>query len=306
MDSESVPAGVRVEVEAERASEDRAIALERTTDDDRLQAERDERERALAALLYHERGTTDERLLSERARADEAIASRDEFLGIVSHDIRALLGGMALSAGMLARRATTEGTADPATASYAERMQRLTARMNRLVGDLLDVVSLEAGKLEVLPVAGNVAPLVREAADAFAAPFAAKGVTLVTEVGTSLRATFDHDRILQVLANLLGNALKFTPAGGRVVLAATTDGDDRRLSVADSGVGISAADVEVVFERFRQVNPRDRRGLGLGLFIAKSIVEAHGGRIWIEASAVGGTTVCFTLPAAITVPTSRA
>jgi signal transduction histidine kinase len=285
----------RREIRTERAHEDRALAEERATADERLHVEREERQRALSSLLSLEREATDERLQIERMRADRTVASRDDFLGMVSHDLRTLLGGIALSAAILAQQAKTEGVS---TLGHVERIQRFAARMNRLIGDLLDVVSLEAGSLAIAPRPHDAVQLVRELMETFQPAFAAKRLTLSSDIAAgTLLAEFDHERIVQVLANLLSNALKFT-AQGHVALSVAPRSQEVCFSVTDTGIGIPPEDFEAVFERFRQVKVHDRRGLGLGLYIAKCIVEAHGGRIWAEANDGGGTAIRFTLPAA--------
>jgi signal transduction histidine kinase len=109
-------------------------------------------------------------------------------------------------------------------------------------------------------------------------------------------ASFDPARMLQVLTNLLSNAIKFTPPGGRVVVRLERIADDLRFAVSDTGVGIPKDNLETVFERFRQVKANDRRGVGLGLYISKCIVQGHGGKIWAESKLGGGSTFCFTLP----------
>lgn len=291
------PPHLRVNVEVERAAEDDAVSRERVVADAQLQYERDEGQRAISALLRLERAATDEGLLIERARADDVVQSRDDFLAMVSHDLRTLLGGIAMSASLLARHAVAPGDRDDVVLNHAERVQRFTARMTRLVGDLLDVVSLEAGKLHVAPLPHDAALLVTEAVDAFQASFGARGIALRADpIDAPLPARFDHDRLFQVLANLLSNALKFTETGS-VTVRALRVGADVRFSVTDTGVGIPAGQAAVIFERFRQLDDHDRRGLGLGLYIARSIVEAHGGIIWAESPRTGGTTLYFTIPA---------
>jgi signal transduction histidine kinase len=293
------PGSVRTEVAVERAVEDGAVAEERAVADDQLHREREERQRALSALLWMEREATDDGLVVERARADEALATRDDFLGMVSHDLRNMLGGIALTAGVIAKQAAAEGERGAPSLAQAERIQRFAARMNRVLGDLLDVVSLEAGKLHVTRRPLEAADLVKDAVEAFHAAFAAKGVTLEADIREgSVRADLDHDRILQVLANLLGNALKFTEPGGRVTLVMARDGQDLQFSVIDTGEGIPAGQAVVIFERFRQLDPTHRQGLGLGLYISKCIVEAHGGTIEAESPAGGGTALHVRLPAA--------
>lgn len=288
---------VRKEVAQERSAEDAATSEERATAHQQLSKERDEHEEALASLLRLEREDTDSKLLHERDRADHALFTRDEFLGMVSHDLRSLLGGIAMNASLVAKDATEQGESGAKTLRHADSIQRFTARMNRLIGDLLDIVSLEAGQLAVSPREDDAARLVRDAMETFQLSFAARGLTLTARVAPgTLLAKFDHERILQVLANLLSNALKFTPEGGQVTLSAAPLGPDVRFAVIDSGRGIPTADLEAVFERFRQVQTKDRRGLGLGLYIARCIVEAHGGKIWADRSDGGGTAVQFTLP----------
>jgi signal transduction histidine kinase len=288
---------VRDELDVERAAEDGAVAQEHEIADEQLRQEREARRRALSALLRFERDATDEGLVVERARADADVATRDDFLAMASHDLRTMLGGIALSAELLALHAKTEPEGGQVTAKHAARIRRFAAGMNRLVGDLLDVVSLEAGKLHVTPRPHDAVQLVRDAVDSFHALYATKQVALIVDVpATPVRATFDEERILQVLGNLLSNALKFTPAGGRVVLALARTGPDVHFTVTDSGVGIPGGLHEAIFERFRQVDPKDRRGLGLGLYIAKSIIDAHRGRIWVESPAGGGSALHFTLP----------
>jgi signal transduction histidine kinase len=143
---------------------------------------------------------------------------------------------------------------------------------------------------------------VQDAVEAFQSSFSAKGITLTAEIATgAIVANIDQDRILQVLANLLSNALKFTDQGSVVLLLAVV-GSDVRFSVTDSGVGIPAGEAKAIFERFRQVRPKDRRGLGLGLYIAKCIVEAHGGSIWAESPKAGGTVLHFTVPVTVENP----
>ena len=109
-------------------------------------------------------------------------------------------------------------------------------------------------------------------------------------------AAFDPARILQVLVNLLSNAIKFTPTDGKVVVRVERLGDEIRFAVSDTGEGIPTDKLEAVFERFLQVKPNDRRGVGLGLYISKCIVQGHGGRIWAESRMGHGSTFCFTIP----------
>jgi signal transduction histidine kinase len=275
----------------------------RAREDDVLQGERDNADEILreeraghVALLSHEREETDKDLAHERARSDHALATRDEFMGIVSHDLQNLLGAMVTGAALIEKRAEQGDHLDQVV-THARRIQRASGRMHRLVGDLVDVVSIEAGMLAVTPVVGDPAEIVREAIETFEGHVGTHGVSIAQEIITPLPpVAFDAARILQVLANLLANALKFTPAGGRVVVHVERMQKDIRFSVSDTGVGIPKDKLEAVFERFVQLNSHDSRGVGLGLYIARCIVQGHGGRAWAEQTSGGGTTVCFTLP----------
>jgi signal transduction histidine kinase len=299
MTAAGVVGRVRRAVEIERGAEDEAIAHERVVADQRLQGERDQQQRALAALLRLEREATDDGLVVERAHADKALATRDDVLAMASHDLRSMLGGIALNAQALARPTGSTGDGAAASVKHAERIQRFVARMNRLVGDLLDVVSLESGQLHIMPTAVDVRELLKEADEAFQPAFLAKGITLTTDVGpAAIVVGCDRDRIVQVLANLVSNALKFTDKGGQVAMSVSRTESEVHLSVTDSGVGIPPNRGTAVFERFRQFDTKAGRGLGLGLYIAKSIIDVHGGRIWVASRDGGGSAFHFTLPVA--------
>jgi signal transduction histidine kinase len=137
--------------------------------------------------------------------------------------------------------------------------------------------------------------------EAFQPTASAKGLSLDSDVASdSLLARFDHERIHQVLANLLSNAIKFTPEGGRVSIRVEPAEGEIRFSVTDTGPGIAEDELGRIFERFWQVVGGDKRGLGLGLYISKCIIEAHGGRIWAESQPEAGSTFFFTLPGART------
>jgi signal transduction histidine kinase len=275
---------------SERALEDRVLQKERSDADDILSVERAEH----TAFLSMERRETDKDLSRERKRADDSIAVRDEFLGIVSHDLRNMLNAIVLSASLIEEYAENERAEH--IIKHAQRIRRGSARMNRLVGDLVDVASIEAGALAVTCESGDAATVVAEALETFQALAAANHISLEAEVVAPLTATFDPARILQVLGNLLSNAIKFTPRGGRVTVRAERAGAGLTISVADTGAGMPADKLEAVFQRFLQLNGSDRRGVGLGLYISKCIVQGHGGRIWADSELGTGSTLSFTLP----------
>jgi signal transduction histidine kinase len=278
-------------VERKRELEDQTLRRERAVADDLVDVERAQH----AVILASEREATDDDLSRERARADDAVATRDEFLGVVSHDLRNMLGSIVGLAAMIVVAESKEDHGDQVRA-HAHRISRSVARMNRLIGDLVDVASIEAGSLAVTREIEDPTPTVMEAVDAFRVKASESGIALTVEVvPPPTLLSFDSARLLQVLTNLLSNAVKFTPAGGSVVVRTERTGDDILFTVSDTGVGIPAEYLEAVFERFLQLN-NDRRGVGLGLYISKSIVQGHGGRIWAERRDGGGSTFRFTLP----------
>jgi signal transduction histidine kinase len=276
----------------ERAREDQVLHEERATADQVLREERAEH----LALLSRERQETDKDLSHERELSDDALATRDEFLAIVSHDLRNLLNGLVGSAALIEKGALQADLVEQVV-THARRIQRAGARMNRLIGDLVDVASIEAGALAVTREVGAPTAVVTEAVDAFQVQAAAAGVSLAAEIVPPVPlAAFDAARILQVLTNLLSNAVKFTPPPGKIAVHVERVGDEIRFAVHDTGVGIAADKLEAVFVRFLQVAANDRRGIGLGLYISKAIVQGHGGRIWAESQVGQGSTFCFTLP----------
>lgn len=229
------------------------------------------------------------------AKAQAASRARDEVIAIVSHDLRsslhAVLGGASL---LLERSLSKEKREDRYRA-----IKRSAERMERLTRDLLDITRIEAGQCSVDFQAEDASPLIEEALDA--ALFAAKeaGVALSAEVPPGVPPVWvDRRRILQVLDNLLSNAIRYTPRRGGITVGAAMAGDDVRFRVSDTGVGISSELRDHVFDRYYQVERAGHGGAGLGLPIVKGIIEAHRGEIWLESEVGRGTTFFFTLPAA--------
>jgi signal transduction histidine kinase len=299
LDESGPPPATVAAILDERALEDETLQAERASADDTLHRERDETARALSRLFPHEREKTDRYLLTERARSDEALSNRDNFLGIVSHDLRNLLGGIVMSAGLLAETAADSDARNKVVLATT-RIQRYAARMNRLIGDLLDVASIDAGKLAMTLARGDAATLIDEAVDTFQGAASAKGVSLRADVAERpLWAHFDRDRILQVLANLVTNAIKFTAPGGSIRLSSERGPEGLLLLVSDTGAGIPHDMLELVFEPFFQARKNDRKSVGLGLYISRCIVEAHGGTIRAESKAGEGSSFRVTIPDAV-------
>ena len=245
------------------------------------------------------------RLLAE---AQESVRAREDLLAIVSHDLRNPLGVVLASSALLLKSSLPpeppgkEGRAR----RQIEAIERAGNRMNRLIRDLLDFAAIQAGHLSVSSHPREVGMLLREVLDALEPLAAAKTIKLVdgSPENSGLCISCDHDRVIQLFSNVVGNAVKFTPEGGTVILRAEPDDAMVRFAVADDGPGIAIEELPHVFDRYYQARRRNRDGIGLGLSIARGIVEAHGGRIWVESpTAAGqggkgaGTTFFFTLPA---------
>lgn len=226
--------------------------------------------------------------------AQQAIRARDDVLGVVSHDLRNPLSVISMCATSLLE----SGVDDERTQEAMRTIHESTRWALRLIQDLLDVSSIEAGGLSLTRGPHDPMLLVVRAALLFEELAAERSITLVTDVPEWLPAIdVDADRVLQALGNLIANALKFTPMGQEIRLGAALDADFVRLFVADTGCGIPDDDVPHVFDRFWTARRKSRvRGSGMGLAIVKGIVEAHGGRVWVERNAAGGATFNLLLP----------
>ncbi|WP_375765037.1 PAS domain-containing sensor histidine kinase [Archangium gephyra] len=242
-------------------------------------------------------------LAMENARlyqsAQRATKARDEVLGIVAHDLRSPLNSISLWTQVVERQIQKLGPPDLQARSQ-ESLGSISSgcrRMSRLIQDLLDVTRLEAGQLSLNASPQTPASLLREAIDS-AGPEAAGLQLHLEDPEAAPPVLADRDRLLQVFSNLLGNALKFTPAGGEIRVGARVEGDQVRFHVRDTGPGIPPESLAHLFDRFWQANRTDRRGAGLGLSIAKGIVEAHGGTIRVESEPGRGSTFSFTVPRA--------
>lgn len=227
------------------------------------------------------------------AQAQEAVHAREEVLKVVSHDLRNPLNTIAMCASFMLDAPMPENE----RAKHLGIIRRAVDRMNRLIQDLLDVARLEARRLSINPVALSVDAVLAEAEETLRPLAAERSLTLKVESPPERpRITADSGRVLQVLSNLVGNAIKFTPAHGQITIRAERVERAVVFSVSDTGAGIPPAQLDRIFGRFWQGDPNDRRGIGLGLAISKGIVEAHNGRIWVESKVDVGTTFYFTIP----------
>ena len=273
---------------SERRLRREALLRGRDRTDESLRFERSQRNGFLGAFLDVERSATNNNLTGERAYADTVTAAQEGFLADVSHDLRSLLGGLAVSAALLIADAP-KGKEGDKIRTHAGASQRAVARMTRLINDLLDTASIEARRLAITRNRSTSANSSATRSKRLRRWLRRKHITLDAALPEPpLIAALDDLRILQVLANLVSNAIKFTPEGGRVSIQTRTTAHRIQFVVSDTGVGIPENKLATIFERFHQVS-KDRRGLGLGLHISKGIVEAHGGRIWAESETTGST-----------------
>lgn len=236
----------------------------------------------------------------QRRAAENAVRARDEVLAIVSHDLRNPLNAIVVGAQAL----LTMEVSREQQAPMLEIIRRNAARMDRLIRDLLDASRLEGGRrLSVEPAPLPLAPVAEEVCQAVAVRTQSTLQSVACEVPRDLPPVLaDRDRLLQVLGNLLDNALKFTPEGGRITIRARQQEGQVRIEVSDTGPGIPEQHLAHLFEPFYQARQAGRHSAGLGLAIAKGIVEAHGGRIGVDTAEGRGSTFWFTLPLSPTVP----
>jgi signal transduction histidine kinase len=228
--------------------------------------------------------------------AVRATRLRDELLGIVAHDLRNPLAAIQLQAAAMRPKASQ---AERRSTKPRENILRAVDRMGQLIGDLLDLTTIESGKLSIERAALAPRQLVADAVETQRTLAEGASQELKIDViGKSPDVWGDQTRLLQVLENLVGNAIKFTPAGGRVTVGAAPRETEVLFWVADTGAGIAPEDLPHVFDRFWQAKKGSRKGAGLGLPIAKGIVESHGGRLWVESTIGRGSVFFFTVPQA--------
>ena len=301
----------------ERDQTDKAVELERSRVDLAIDKERELKNALASQLLEQERKLTDKNLSAERTRTDSelqhttgllsdevsehtktkiSLTTRDEFLAIVSHDLKNPIGTASMCAEMLLE--------DPAflilgteARKSVELIKRNIDTSLRLIADLLDMERIEGGKLQLKLEKYSLSQIIHEAIDSFAQAALAKNV-LLKSVQTDIPSEVfcDKDRIMQVLSNLIGNALKFTPGSGTISVEIAFNETEFQVSVCDSGPGIPEEKRLQVFERYAQLGVNNRVGLGLGLYISKMLVEAHQGRLWVSSKFGEGSTFNFTIP----------
>jgi signal transduction histidine kinase len=226
--------------------------------------------------------------------AQEATRARDEVLAVVSHDLQTPLGALLLGASMVERLAPAGPAGEPMRRA-AGTVQRAGDRMRRLVHDLVDLASLDAGRLSIQLAVHDGAAIAREAVESVA-PLASEARIDVQLDAEPAALACDRDRVGQVLANLLGNALRVSSPEGHVRVRVTPGDGEVVFTVSDRGPGIPTDEQPRLFDRWYRGRGATYAGHGLGLAIARGLVEAHGGRIWVESSLGEGATFGFSLP----------
>lgn len=238
--------------------------------------------------------------IDEHKRVEEvtshALKAREEMLAVVSHDLRNPLGSILMSAAMIKRKLSSE---DAFTIAQAGKIQRAGERMNQMIEDLLNLAKIEAGTFSLSKREICGCDVVTEAVEMMSAQAHEKNIKVETSgIDQPLQMSCDHNQVLRVFSNLIGNAIKFTPEDGLVRVSAQDQGDNVLFTVSDTGPGIAEHHIPHVFDRYWQASKTQHMGTGLGLSISKGIVEAHGGKIWVTSRFGHGSTFSFTLPKA--------
>jgi signal transduction histidine kinase len=238
------------------------------------------------------------RAVISQGESEARYENRDRLLAIVSHDLRSPLTSIFMGAEVI-RTSIDEKTADISEILKLTKMiERNAGLMDRLIRDLMDAERISHGKLSLNREDHRVAELLHYCHEDFVREAQAKGVDLQLQTEDEhIIVHFDFDRMVQALSNLISNGIKFTPKGGQVLVGCQAFQKSVRISVRDSGPGIPERERAHIFERFSQLKSNDQRGLGLGLFIAKWIVEAHHGKIEVESSVGQGSCFSISLPA---------
>ncbi len=252
---------------------------------------------ALATVVSRKLGQ--QYVQSERATQDarREAAARQELLAMVSHDLRTPLTAVVMGSTVLAETLPPD-TGPRGPQRHVRAIRNAADRMTSLIGEMLDVARFETGATTLHVTRWEAQPLLARTLELFAERAEQAQITLREEMPTAaLEARGDRERVQQVLENLVSNAMKFTPTGGTIVARAIGGPAGVTFEVSDSGPGVAAADQARLFDRYYQGKADARRGsLGLGLHICKSLVEAHGGKIWVESVPGAGATFRFTLP----------
>jgi signal transduction histidine kinase len=257
------------------------VEKERETADTITERDRAARKRAFFDVLADERRETDAALGTEREASDALVDSRDEVLAMISHDLRNLLQALLLKSAVLRDELPGE---DSFAARIASEIRRSCEIMVRWAGDLVDLSSLNAGELELQYAEHDPAELLKDSVQVFLAKATRQRINLHVETaGPDAKLRCDRDRVVQVLTNLLDNAMKFTPPSGAITARLDVLDTAVEFSVSDTGPGVPEGARTKIFDRSWHTSSRRGGGRGLGLYICKRLVEHHHGRIWVDA-----------------------
>jgi signal transduction histidine kinase len=234
--------------------------------------------------------------------AQHAITVRDDLLAVVSHDLQSPVNAIGMTVKSLLREPAL--TANPSVKRSLALIERTSKHIGQLCTELMEVGSIQAGRLSILPRATALAPLLQEALAILEPMVLDKQLTVTTHLEPTLPlALCDGERVVRVLMNLIGNAIKFTAEGGELVIGMRQAGDQLEVTIRDTGPGIAREDLPKLFEPYWRSRQAGRRGMGLGLYIARGIMEAHGGHIWAESELGVGSKFVFRLAIAPAEPT---
>ncbi len=272
-----------------------SLVLGTTRDSDRRYTDRDV---AIANEIGRRASLAIDHAILFRA-AEQAVRAREQMMAVVSHDLRNPLATIQMAVSFMLDEMVPDDAAHAAERTQLHAVHRSADRMYRLIQDLLNVAAIEAGQLAVTRVPLDIDILIADALELLRPLAEAKRIGLVAAQSPALpRVVADRERMLQVFSNLVGNAIKFTPADGRIEIHAIGCDTSVEFTVRDSGPGIAVADLPHIFDRFWQAKKSARSGIGLGLAIAKGIVEAHGGALRVESAPGQGSSFIFTVPVA--------
>ena len=280
----------RVAAEAQKVLERERQRIDELTEEEREQLKRD-----FLEVLASERRKTDKALAMERHSSDYVVRSRDDALEVISHDLRNYLNAISMKAALLEKARPDDVQA---YRSLAADILKSFKTMARWANDLVDLSSIDTGKVSLQDSPQDPLEIINSSILAFRSFATEKGIDLSINAPKDLpQVLCDQDRLTQVLNNLLHNALKFTAGPGHITIGLKATDSWVTFSVTDTGPGIPESDREKIFERYWHAERHKGGGLGLGLHICRRIVEAHGGKIWVEGGPGGGTTFLFTIPA---------
>ena len=230
-------------------------------------------------------------------REQQAVRARDELVAVVSHDLRNPMTIISMLCGMMQKTFSSDGShASRRITTAIDTMQQASSRMNILLEDLLDTSKIEAGRYTISAQSLDVTQIFEEALSLLMPLASEKQVELTFHAEPDLQIHADPERLFQVLSNLISNAIKFTPADGKIVVAAMSNGDDIVFSVRDSGKGIPAEQLPHIFDRYWTAKEGNASGTGLGLYISQGIIKAHGGQLLAESTPGEGSEFRFTVP----------